>query len=1201
MTILHTEKKIQILRNISTLIHILIFIISFSLTSEEIYNRNLARNITNFKYFRSLKLHSGTILFANENKLCILEDYFSVKKSILDFSDKIINNVYETENIFFVQFDEKQNNYIIAKINNLYYLCEKSGSLETSFTLNLFDEKNNIVVAYLHDVEKVDNKSKESYEFFTVHNDNFINIIVYHYKIYFESNEAILISSYKTPIIESDCEQSLTKNKNITCQYMKNYNSENILVCFYEINNNKLVASIFDPNNGLKKIKDVYKISRESIFLKSVVSDDRNTAFVCYMTLIGSVYCSQFSNNYQWGEDLFIFSDSVTKYYSFYLFYDFSKKCYIIKSQLSDNKIQIVILSNTFQNMLSSDVFCIIQMEFENCINNYVSEILFDTSNKIFLVLYTCIDSENNDVFGQKEIVLNCTEVRNYITPNTSYSTNTSNVSNCDYIEIVDNLTNTTNITNTTNNTNIANTTNTTDLTNTTNTTNNNNETDVITNETEKSTNDLIVFGYSKDKGLILGETNKTKEEIIKNLNKVVDLIEIGQIYEVIGEDFVIKIHPFNSKINENSTNINFSECENILREKYGLSSSSILTIVQIEIESSNENSLTNQVQYAVYDENKNQLDLSYCKDVQIQINYEIKNSSSLNTSLINFFSDKGIDILNIEDDFFNDICYPYSENNSNTDVILEDRVNDIYQNYSVCDSNCTYEKINTTTNIISCNCDVKTNITYSSEEGVNFGKIVVDSYKNANFEVVTCYKLIFSSKGISKNIGFYLLLSFMIIHIPFIIIYIMKGVSPVKLFIYKEMQKKNFLFTIGNPKNKNIFNYHENVEDDSELQNRNQTNNVMESNILSLVSNKKNKNLSSKKNFGESSKNIPARILIKKYSRLRSSKINPRKKKKFGSGNSYVFNIKNGVYDKKQTKKSNKNNSIEYINDKNISSNILNSKKVSFQENKCPGYYNLILANGYKINKRKPPESKYILTNYDYNEAIKYDERSFWRILFIFLFYKESILHTFFYKSDLEMQSLRICLFIFSYSLDFFLNAFFYGNSKISERYHYTGDNLYLFSLINNLTVTVSSVFLCIGLRIAMKMLINSNKKFESLFRTEEKKLKDSKSFITREEQKKIAAEIINILHILSIKVRIFIISEFILMLFFTYYITGFCAVYQETQKSWFSDCVLGFFITNFIEVLLAFVATLLYMAALQYQFKSLYNISMFIYNLGH
>ena len=137
------------------------------------------------------------------------------------------------------------------------------------------------------------------------------------------------------------------------------------------------------------------------------------------------------------------------------------------------------------------------------------------------------------------------------------------------------------------------------------------------------------------------------------------------------------------------------------------MSKESIITVFQIEINKLDDNSLTNQVEYELFDENRTKLNLSVCSNEQIKINYGINNVSALNISSISKYADIGIDIFNINDKFFNDICYPYSEGDS--DIILKDRVNDIYQNYSLCDSNCEYESIDIQNMQISCNCIVKT------------------------------------------------------------------------------------------------------------------------------------------------------------------------------------------------------------------------------------------------------------------------------------------------------------------------------------------------------------------------------------------------------------------------------------------------------------------------------------------------------------
>ena len=86
---------------------------------------------------------------------------------------------------------------------------------------------------------------------------------------------------------------------------------------------------------------------------------------------------------------------------------------------------------------------------------------------------------------------------------------------------------------------------------------------------------------------------------------------DIGKIYEIFGDDYSVKISPINSKKSENiSTYIDFSKGENILREKNKLNSTSILTVYQIEIENKDNQSLINDVEYAVFNDKKEQLDL---------------------------------------------------------------------------------------------------------------------------------------------------------------------------------------------------------------------------------------------------------------------------------------------------------------------------------------------------------------------------------------------------------------------------------------------------------------------------------------------------------------------------------------------------------------------------------------------------------------
>ena len=241
--------------------------------------------------------------------------------------------------------------------------------------------------------------------------------------------------------------------------------------------------------------------------------------------------------------------------------------------------------------------------------------------------------------------------------------------------------------------------------------------------------------------------SNKTKEEIINNLGEVIDECALGKIYEIFGNDYEIKISPINIKKYKNiSTYIEFLSCEEKLRNYYHISKNSILTVFQIEINKKNDKSLTDQVEYTVFDENKHKLDLSICSNELIKIYYSIKNFSVLNISSISKYADIGVDIFNISEEFFNDICYPYSENDS--DIILRDRVNDIYQNYSLCDSNCEYENMNIENMTISCNCSVKTEIETEIEE-IKYNEIIFDIFQDSTIGVIKCYNLVFNEKSL--------------------------------------------------------------------------------------------------------------------------------------------------------------------------------------------------------------------------------------------------------------------------------------------------------------------------------------------------------------------------------------------------------------------------------------------------------------------
>ena len=275
---------------------------------------------------------------------------------------------------------------------------------------------------------------------------------------------------------------------------------------------------------------------------------------------------------------------------------------------------------------------------------------------------------------------------------------------------------------------------------------------------------------------------------------------------------------------------------------------------------------------------------------------------------------------------------------------------------------------------------------------------------------------------------------------------------------------------------------------------------------------------------------------------------------------------------------------------------NVYNKNKENKVEKKKVSYF-LIKMDANNSSNGPPPESNYILKNYVYETALKYEKRTFWRILYIVMISKDNILNTFILKSPLESQPLRICLLLFAYSCDLALNTLFYFSDNISDRHHYSGDSLFWYSLLNNILISVISTLLSLILGSVLQCMTNSKTSIENEFKKEEKKMRENKNYTVSDERKKqIFEKINNALKCLKLKMVIFIILDLAILLFFFYFVSSFCHVYSSTQVSWISDAIVSIIISFPIELAIALAVTIVYKLSLKYKWEMLYKLSMML-----
>ena len=181
-------------------------------------------------------------------------------------------------------------------------------------------------------------------------------------------------------------------------------------------------------------------------------------------------------------------------------------------------------------------------------------------------------------------------------------------------------------------------------------------------------------------------------------------------------------------------------------------------------------------------------------------------------------------------------------------------------------------------------------------------------------------------------------------------------------------------------------------------------------------------------------------------------------------------------------------------------------------------------------------------LNNLEYGKAIIMDKRTFLQYYFSLLKKKHLLLFTFLPTNDYNVMTLKISLFLVSFSLYLNINCFFFNDDTMHKIYKDNG----VFNFLAQIPKILYSSIISSLINIILKAL--------SLSENDILKIKDEKSMITTVEKSK------KIEKCIKIKFKFFFLISLILMLFFWYFISCFCAVYNNTQAILFKDTLISF-----------------------------------------
>ena len=207
--------------------------------------------------------------------------------------------------------------------------------------------------------------------------------------------------------------------------------------------------------------------------------------------------------------------------------------------------------------------------------------------------------------------------------------------------------------------------------------------------------NECIIKSYEK-----ISSIAALKSQILSNLTNYVNNSKI-----INGSNFLAMVLSSDDMEPEDQIKMGISavdlgNCSEVLKEHYNIPKEENLIILNIETKK-NESSksddssfnLGKNLHLEIYDNSGNKLNLSVChEDIKV-LKYIGDVEDELNINSAKDYSDKGIDVFNPQDNFFNDICHPY-DNSDGKDIILEDRRADLYQNATFCEDGCTLDFI---------------------------------------------------------------------------------------------------------------------------------------------------------------------------------------------------------------------------------------------------------------------------------------------------------------------------------------------------------------------------------------------------------------------------------------------------------------------------------------------------------------------------
>ena len=252
--------------------------------------------------------------------------------------------------------------------------------------------------------------------------------------------------------------------------------------------------------------------------------------------------------------------------------------------------------------------------------------------------------------------------------------------------------------------------------------------------------------------------------------------------------------------------------------------------------------------------------------------------------------------------------------------------------------------------------------------------KKLLDYFKSINnfmnFKLLKCGKVLFSKQGISKNVGFYIFIIFIIFHKIVLILFYLKKLDLLLNKIKNIILAIKYLRLQKSQEKEKVIKQEEKNKEVIEMDSKDK-----ESEIFRLRLNRININTKINNNLHNTD-------IFKNY--------------KLGNDISIV-----------NTKK----------NERNIRNILTEKNDTNAKMGKIQKLESLLDYNDDEIN------------DFSYDMALENDKRNYWQFYISLIKTKHKFIYTFYYKKDYNSKIIKIDLFIFGFALNYAINGFFFDD----------------------------------------------------------------------------------------------------------------------------------------------------------------------------